>query len=188
MASTPVKYARGVKLLIMVGQADGPPETFVAFCTINAARSVVGEAATNDFNIPDCEDPDKMGWLVSEKVSLRYTAQGAGILNTPDVQEFADWLADPNPRNCQIIVDVPAVDGGVVFAGQFHLTHFEITGDRGSKMEATVNLISNGEVTVTAAAALEGDDTFTRRLDRTATHATHARAAKPASRSTTEAA
>ena len=97
MASTPVKYARGVKLLIMVGQADGPPETFVAFCTINAARSVVGEAATNDFNIPDCEDPDKMGWLAREKVSLSYSAQGAGILNTPDVQEFADWLASMNP-------------------------------------------------------------------------------------------
>jgi hypothetical protein len=155
MASTPVKYARGVKLLIMVGQADGPPETYVAFCTVNAARSVTGDAATNDFNIPDCEDPDALGWLVREKVSLSYAAQGAGILNTPDVQEFADWLADPNSRNCQIIVDVPAADGGVVFAGPFHLTHFEITGDRGAKMEATINLISDGEITVTATTALE---------------------------------
>ena len=154
MASQPVKHARGVKLLIMVGQADGPPETFVAFCTINAARSVVGEAATNDFNIPDCLDPDAMGWLAREKVSLSYSAQGAGILNTPDVQEFTDWLADPLPRNCQIIVDVPAADGGVVFAGAFHLTRFEITGDRGSKMEATLNLVSDGEITVTATAAV----------------------------------
>lgn len=153
--STPVKHARGVKLLIMVGQQDGPPETFVAFCTINAARSVTGDAATNDFNIPDCEDPDKMGWLAREKVSLSYSAQGAGILNTPDTIIFAEWLADPLSRNCQIIVDVPAADGGVIFAGLFHLTHFEITGDRGSKMEATVNLISDGEITVTAVSALD---------------------------------
>jgi len=155
MASAPIKHARGVKLLIMVGQADGPPETFVAFCTVNAARSVAGDAATNDFNIPDCEDPDKMGWLAREKVSLSYSAQGAGILNTPDVQEFADWLADPLSRNCQIVVDVPAADGGVIFAGLFHLTHFEITGDRGAKMEATINLISDGEIIVTAVAALD---------------------------------
>jgi len=163
MVSTPVKYARGVKLLIMVGDG-GSPEVFTAFCTINAARSVVGEAATNDFNIPDCEDPDALGWLVREKVSLQYTAQGAGILNTPDVQAFSDWLIDPDPRNCQIIVDVPAADGGVIFAGMFHLTHFEITGDRGNKMEATLNLISDGEIVVTATLPLEADDTaFTRR-------------------------
>lgn len=154
MASTPVKHARGVKLLIMVGDA-ATPEVFTAFCTVNAARSVTGDAATNDFNIPDCEDPDAMGWLAREKVSLSYSAQGAGILNTPDVQEFADWLADPLSRNCQIIVDVPAADGGVIFAGPFHLTHFEITGNRGAKMEATINLISDGEITVTAAAALD---------------------------------
>ena|SRR5436190_16012193 len=155
MASTPVKHARGVKLLIMVGQQDGPPETFAAYCTINAARSVVGEAATNDFNIPDCEDPDAMGWLAREKVSLSYSATGAGILNTPDTIVFAEWLADPLSRNCQIIVDVPLADGGVIFAGLFHLTHFEITGDRGAKMQATLSLVSDGEITVTEVAALD---------------------------------
>jgi hypothetical protein len=149
MAVTPVKYASGVKLLIMVGDG-GSPEIFTAFCTINAARSVVGDAATNDFNIPDCEDPDALGWLAREKVSLSYSATGAGILNTPDVQAFTDWLADPNSRNCQIVVDIPATDGGVIFAGPFHHTHFEITGDRGAKMAATLNLISDGEILVTA--------------------------------------
>jgi hypothetical protein len=137
----------------MVGDG-GSPENFTAFCTVNAARSVVGEAATNDFNIPDCEDPDLLGWLVREKVSLQYTAQGAGILNTPDVQEFSDWLEDPDPRNGQVVVDVPAVDGGVIFAGAWHLTRFEITGNRGSKMEATINIISDGPITVTATPAM----------------------------------
>ena len=154
----PVKHARGVKLLIMVGDGS-TPEVFTAFCTINAARSVTGDAATNDFNIPDCDDPDTLGWLAREKVSLSYAAQGAGILNTPDVQAFTDWLADPNSRNCQIVVDVPATDGGVVFAGPFHLTQFEITGDRGTKMEATLNLISDGEITVTATTTLVGETT-----------------------------
>jgi hypothetical protein len=146
--STPVKHARGVLLLIMVG--DGAtPEVFTAYCTVNAARSITGEAATNDFNIPDCTDPDALGWLAREKVSLAYSLSGAGILNTPDVTLFADFLADPNSRNCQIVVDVPAADGGVIFAGPFHLTKFDITGNRGAKMEATITMISDGEVTVT---------------------------------------
>jgi predicted secreted protein len=152
-----VKHARGVKLLLKVG--DGAvPEVFVAYCTINAARSISGEAATNDFNIPDCDDPDAMGWLAREKVSLSYSVSGAGILNTPDTEIFAEWLADPLPRNCEIIVDVLAADGGVVFAGAFHLTTFEITGDRGSKMEASISLVSDGEVTVTAVAVLAADE------------------------------
>jgi len=164
---TAVKHARGVKLLIKVGQADGPPETFEAFCTVNAARSISGEAATNDFNIPDCEDPDAMGWLAREKVSLSYSLNGSGILNTPDVIIFAEYLADPLSRNCEIIVDVPAVDGGVIFAGKFHLTTFEITGDRGAKMEASITMVSDGEVTVTAVAALAADDEEDEALTRT---------------------
>ena len=130
----------------------------MAWCTVNAARSISGEAATNDFNIPDCEDPDAMGWLAREKVSLSYSLTGAGILNTPDVEEFHDFLIDPLSRSSEIVVDVPAVDGEVIFAGKFHLTGFEITGDRGAKMEATITMVSDGEVTVTAVGALSADD------------------------------
>jgi hypothetical protein len=147
-----IKHARGVQLLLKVGDGAGPPEAFVVYCTINAARSISGEAATNDFNIPDCDDLDAVGWLAREKVSLSYSVSGAGILNTPDAIIFAEWFEDPLPRNCEIIVDVPAADGGIVFAGAFHLTTFEITGDRGTKMEATISLVSDGVVTVTAVA------------------------------------
>jgi hypothetical protein len=144
-----VKHARGVKLLLKVGDGASP-EVFTAMCTINAARSIKGTATTNEFNIPDCADPDALAWVVREKVSLSYSVNGAGILNTPDVQDFADWLANEASKNCQIVVDVPSADGGVIFEGAFHLTDFEITGDRGGKMEANVALVSDGEVTVAA--------------------------------------
>lgn len=144
-----VKHARGVKLLLKVGDGASP-ETFTAFCTINAARSLKGVATTNEFNIPDCADPDALAWVVREKVSLSYSVSGAGILNTPDVQDFADWLADEASKNCQIVVDVPSADGGVIFEGAFHLTDFEITGDRGGKMQANLTLASDGEVQVVA--------------------------------------
>lgn len=144
-----VKHARGVKLLIKVG--DGAdPEVFTAMCSINAARSISGEAGTNDFNIPDCEDPDALAWVVREKNSLSYSFSGAGILDTDNVETFTDWLADPSSRNAQIVVDVPAADGGVIFAGAWHLTGFEITGDRGGKMETSISGVSDGEITVTA--------------------------------------
>jgi hypothetical protein len=77
-----VKHARGVKLLLKVG--DGmSPEQFTALCSINASRSITGDAATNEFNIPDCADPDALAAVVREKVSTSYSVAGAGILNTP---------------------------------------------------------------------------------------------------------
>jgi len=144
-----VKHARGVKLLLKVGDGASP-EVFTAFCTINAARNIKGTTTTNSFNIPDCADPDLLAWVSREKVSIEYSVTGAGILNTPDVQDFSDWLADENSKNCQIVVDVPSADGGVIFEGAFHLTDFDITGDRGKKMEATLTLASDGPVTVVA--------------------------------------
>lgn len=144
-----VKHARGVKLVLKVGDGNSP-ENFTPKCTINAARSLKGSASTNEFNIPDCDNPAALAWVTREKVAVSYAAAGAGILNTPDVEDFHAWLASPDTKNCQIVVDVPAADGGVIFQGAFHLTEFEITGDRGAKQEASIALVSSGEVTVDA--------------------------------------
>ena len=144
-----VNHASGVKLLLKVG--DGmSPETFAQYCTINAARGFTIEAATNDFIIPDCDDLDGLAWLAREKVSLSMTVNGAGILNTDDTEDFYDWLVLETPKNVQIVVDVPSGDGGVIFAGAFHLTSFTLSGDRGAKITAELTLVSDGEVTVTA--------------------------------------
>lgn len=144
-----VKHARGVLLLLKVG--DGAtPENFTGICTINAARSLKGTANANKFNIVDCDDPTILAAVVNEKISVEYAVSGAGVLNTPDVTAMNAWLQNPLPKNCQMVVDVATADGGVIFEGAFHLIDFEITGDLGKKMEATVSLISDGYVTVVA--------------------------------------
>lgn len=142
-----VKHARGVALVLKVGDG-GSPEDFVARCSINAARSLTGDAATNEFNIPDCADPTALANIVREKVSLSYSVSGAGILNTPDLAGFNTWLQSPYSKNCQIIVDVAGSDGGVIFQGAFHLTQFQITGDQGGKIEVSISLVSDGAVNV----------------------------------------
>lgn len=142
-----VKHARGVALVLKVGDG-GSPEDFVARCSINAARSLAGDAATNEFNIPDCADPTALAAIVREKVSTSYSVSGAGILNTPDLGGFNTWLASPYSKNCQIIVDVAGSDGGVIFQGAFHLTHFDITGDVGTKIEVSITLVSDGVISV----------------------------------------
>jgi len=144
-----VKHARGVKLLVKVG--DGAdPEVFSAYCTINSTRGITFTSTTREFNLPDCSNPDQIAWVAREKDGLSVNVTGGGILNTPDVEEFFDWWKSEDSKNVQIVVDVPSVDGGVIFEGAFHLTEFGITGDRGGKQEASITLASDGEVTATA--------------------------------------
>lgn len=147
-----VKHARGVALLLKLSNGASP-EVLTIYCSINAARGITFTSATNDFSIPDCVDLDKIAWLAREKVSLSVGVTGAGILNTPDVKPFFDWWKSEDSRTCEIVVDVPAADGGVIFAGKLHLTEFSITGDRGAKQEVSITLASDGEVTCVANAA-----------------------------------
>lgn len=144
-----VKHARGVKLLLKVGNG-GTPEVFAAYCSINAARGITFSSTTNEFQEIDCDNPDQVAWMVREKTALSVAVSGAGMLNTPDLEAFFDWWKDETAKNCQIVVDVPDADGGLIFEGAFHLTEFGVTGDRGSKMEVSLSLASDGEVTAAA--------------------------------------
>lgn len=144
-----VKSARGVKLVLKVG--DGmSPEVFAAKCSINAARGITFSSTTNEFPDINCDDPDAVAFVLTEKVNLSAKISGAGICNTPDVQGFFDWIVSPDSKNCQVVLDVPSADGGVIFEGAFQLTEFALTGDRGAKVENTISLASDGTVTCVA--------------------------------------
>jgi hypothetical protein len=144
-----VKSARGVKLVLKVGDG-GSPEIFTAKCSINAARGITFSSTTNEFPDINCDDPDAVSWTLTEKQNLSAKINGAGLVNTPDVQDFFDWQVSPDSVNCQVVLDVPSADGGVIFEGAFHLTEFALTGDRGGKVENTIALTSDGEVTCVA--------------------------------------
>jgi hypothetical protein len=88
---------------------------------------------------------DAISWVLTEKTNLSAKVNGAGLCNTPDVADFFDWLVSPDSVNCQIVLDVPSADGGVIFEGAFHLTEFALTGDRGGKVENTISLASDGD-------------------------------------------
>lgn len=143
------KTARGTKLLIKIGDGGGA-ETFTHNCSINGARSFQLQAQTNDVNVPDCDDPELMAWIEREKVSLGATIQGAGVLNTEDLEFFFDYAADADPKNMRIVVDVPGADGGGYFSGAFLCTDFQVSGDRGQKTDFSATFQSSGAITFTA--------------------------------------
>lgn len=141
------KHASGLKLLLKKGDGASP-ETFTAICSLTA-KTIQHQGTENTFDIPDCSDPEAVSWLVSELQNKRIVVSGNGTLNTPDYDELFEWWDGGEDSNLQLVIDVPAADGGRILEGAFKLPSFEITGNRGEKMNASVTIASSGPVTKT---------------------------------------
>jgi hypothetical protein len=141
------KVVRGKSLLIKVSDGGGTP-VYAHPCLINAARGIVFTAESNQTRIPDCDDPELISWIKREKTALGATINGAGVLNTPDTEEYFNWWKSTSAKVIRVeLSGVSGANGGGYFQGSFHLTNFEITGDLGEYAQCSVSLESDGEIT-----------------------------------------
>jgi hypothetical protein len=139
------KPASGIKLLFKKG--DGAdPEVFAIYCSI-LAKSISFDGTEATFDIPDCTDLEAVNWVVSEMQSKRVTLVGSGMLNTPDFDKFYEWWDSGETSNCQLVLDVPAADGGRILQGGFKLPKFQLTGNKGEKCQVSISVASDGPVT-----------------------------------------
>jgi len=153
---TLVKTTRWSELVLKVG--DGAvPEVFTPVCTINAARGITFNANTTEDSIPDCDDLQKLQWLIREKVSLSVDVTGSGKVHKPDVKKFVDWQQSPNPKNCIVVLDDEDPANVIQFEGAYHLTTFSMGGDPGSpSVTGDIALQSSGAVESTYGANVGG--------------------------------
>jgi len=147
MATTPVNTMKGTQLRIMI-ESQETPGSFVHPCLINTQRGIQWTSTGNDEEIPFCDDPDAMAWTQHTKTGASGTITGAGKLNVDDVGDFFDWFNSDDARNVKI--DVGSIGR---WDGQWKLTDFQITGDRGQVAEANVTLKSHGPQVWTAGAS-----------------------------------
>lgn len=140
--------ARGTKLLIKVGDGEDP-EVFSHPCTISGQRAIVFTSTVNEVNVPDCALPDQLAWIEREKVSVSAAINGEGTLNAPDADLFFEWVTDEDEKNVKCVIDIPGSTGGRIYSGAFHCTQFEEGGNRGEKVNASIQLQSTGVVTKT---------------------------------------
>lgn len=146
-----VKTMNGTSLLIQI--SDGAsPETFTHDCLINAERGIQFSSDVNEFLVPDCDTPDEPAWKETTKDGLSASITGGGMLHTTSVETWFNWFKDDATKNIRVNVNVSAANGGGYWAGAFHLTAFEIGGNRNEKATVSVTLISNGPITWTDAA------------------------------------
>lgn len=140
------KTLPGSSLFIMVG--DGAtPEVFAHPCLINGARSLQLSAETADTNVPDCDDPEAIAWIEREKRSLSAQITGEGTLNTTDTESYFNWLKSEDTKNIRVKLNgITGANGGGYFSGAFHLTAFEVSGNRGEKANCSLTMLSSGAI------------------------------------------
>lgn len=132
------KPIRGTALYIKVGDGSSPEE-FTHPCLINTKRGIQFQSSTNKIIVPDCENPDDPAWTEAIKDSLGATISGAGTLDTPSVAMFDAWFRSPDTKNVEVWLGQMGH-----WPGAYHLTNFEVTGDRGALAEVSLTLESSG--------------------------------------------
>lgn len=139
----PTTYKFG-ELIIEVGDG-GDPEVFGAPCGLTS-KDFNAQAQTADTNVPDCDDPDAASWLERDVTSLTRDISGSGVLAGEFLETWDDWWTSANTRNCRVSLEGGAL-GSWQWSGAYILQQFQITGSIGEKLQVSVVMVSDGEVT-----------------------------------------
>jgi predicted secreted protein len=133
---------RGSKLLLKLGDGASP-ETFVAPCALTT-KSFNRSAATNEFNVADCDDPDAPIWTERVKSALSSSISGSGTLAKESLDLYEDWFAAVDSRNVQVTIDFTV--GPRTYTGAYHMSTLNITGEQDGLIQVEIELQSDGEV------------------------------------------
>lgn len=137
---------RGSKMLIQLGDGNSP-EVFTAPCALNT-KGLNMSAATNDFAVADCDDPDAPVWQQRAKASWSGSISGSGTLAKESYDLYKAFFDDPDPRNVKIILDYDT--DPIELDGQFHMTTFNLSGSIGELVQVEIELLSHGPITEAA--------------------------------------
>lgn len=129
---------------------DAPAGTFTRPCGLNN-HSFSFSKNTQDVTVPDCDDPELAAWIERGVESLDFSGSGSGVLAAEAVDTWWDAFSSTESINARIYIGkADDVTNGRFWEGKIHLSALEINGDRGSKANITVSVVSDGEMVLTA--------------------------------------
>lgn len=136
---------KGSHLLILLGDGASP-ETFASPCGLTT-KAINMEGTTNDFNVPDCADPDAPSWTERIIAALSASVPGSGIVSLADYADWRTWFLSGLARNIQVSLNESLALGGGYYEMSAVLTTFNTTGNNGELATLEVAIQSNGPVT-----------------------------------------
>lgn len=134
---------KGGKVRVLLGDGASP-EVFAAPCGFTS-RSVTLNKALNEFQLPDCDDPDKIDWLGRDASSLSMSVSGEGVLASESVETWLDAWEDVDSISVKIEWEFPTKT--VTWTGAMHVESFEVGAENAQRATATVSMQSDGMMT-----------------------------------------
>lgn len=141
--------ARFGKMLIKLGDGAAT-EQFVAPCGFTSKSLSLSKNLT-EITIPDCDDPDAASWVGRDVESLTASVSGDGVLAAGSVQAWQDFFDSNDSKNVQITITFSS--GTWTYLGAMHLESMEISGEQGNRIQISISMQSDGEMTGTWTAA-----------------------------------
>lgn len=138
------KTTRGTKVRLLMGDGEGA-ETFSALCGLTA-REINFQKNTNDFFVPDCDNPDDPAWRELAVSGKQATVTGTGLLDQDALAEYQAAYDDDDPRNFRVEIAVPLASNGGYWQGAWVLTRFRVAGNDGALTTVDITLESSGGV------------------------------------------
>lgn len=138
----PPTTLKGTQLYIKI-ENDASPQVFAHPCLINSERGITFRSTTNDIVVPDCADPDDPAWRELVKDALSAGVTGAGVLDNKlaTIQTYDSWHRSDDAKRVQVWLGTIGY-----WEGDFKLTEWSITGNRGDKAQVSLTLESDGVV------------------------------------------
>lgn len=138
------KTLQGSKFLVMLGDGASP-ENFVAPCAM-ASKGINFSAASNEFNVPDCDDPDAPTYTERVISALSAGIPASGTLAMESLEDWRTWFFSGQPKNIQVVLDDTPANGGGYFQMSAVLSTLNLGGNIGELASIEVQMDSNGEI------------------------------------------
>lgn len=132
---TTKKYSQ---FLIQIGDGASP-ETFSAPCGLTS-KGFNQTKSMQETAVPDCNDPDAPSYSEKGVDTISSEISGSGVLAMEAFDTWNEFFNSTESRNCRI-----EIVGKGYWQGAFHLTTFNITAQRGQKINVDITLQNDGE-------------------------------------------
>lgn len=109
---------RGGMFRVLLGSGSGPV-VYAQPCGF-VSKSLTITKATDEFSIPDCDDPDKVPWLGRDATSLSMSISGEGVLAEESVEAWLDAME--NPDSIPVKVEWQFPTKLITWTGLMHVT------------------------------------------------------------------
>jgi hypothetical protein len=128
----------------LVKLGDGAsPEVFTAPCGLTS-KGFNQTANTQETSVPDCTDPDAPAYVERAVDTISAEISGSGVLATEAFTVWQAWFDNSATKNFRIY---PKGASGGYYEGRGILSAFNMTVQRGQKVNVDVTIQSDGEYT-----------------------------------------